>query len=100
MRVVVTSPYSANAFITPPETNRPWEKYNVTYCVLVGDITSNCTTKWVNHDSADPGAEIPCKLTDLQPSTTYRIWAWAQKGTAIIVSDVSDPNDFTTLTLS
>lgn len=69
---------TANASITPPTGGRPWEKYNLTYCLApISGPLGSCITKWVPHN----GAPTLYQITGLTTNTRYRAWATAVKGT-------------------
>lgn len=81
----------------PPTELRPWEQYELEYCVLVGTVLSNCNTTWCTADAL-PNANTTCLLAGLEPSTTYRVTAVAYQGTATR-SLPSNPSTFTTLAI-
>lgn len=98
LKASAASPFAGEALVTPPSQLRPWDRYELEYCALVGSATSACTTMWCDA-TAELNANTKCQLTGLQPNIQYRVIAVAYQG-ATIRSLTSAPSDFSTLALS
>lgn len=96
LRTQPVSQTSGKAFVKQPKSGRPWTKYQLRVCKLVGTVTSECRnlTPECPRTGLDD-AETACNILGLAANTRYRVWAKAAKGAT--QSQESSASDFTTL---
>ena len=87
---------SGTALLTPPDTGRPWAKYELTACVKGSNPPSCRTLSPLCTANANQDASTTCAIIGCDPDTAYSVTAVAIQADGTR-SKTSNVDDFSTL---